>query len=652
MQGEISRIEQKHKYCSLIFTGSGHLCPLLLKNAVMKKTVLLLFILIAGFLYGQVGFNKTYYICNGEAYAISNIVNINDSLYFVSGNSIYDNNKSGFNFFNINSNGDTFNVNLFKDSTYFFYLGYKGNLIKKSFNELYQCVISISHEDSLHFYAPFLMKFNGYDTVFTKIIKKDTLDFTPNDFTYLDGYFYYTGAIKLSSSSTYYSVMLAKTDSLGNLLWVKHYGNDKAVGYQIISTYDGNLLIGAEHYYPNAIYGNQDQSDWEIIKVDTSGTVLWDKRFGNDELNDGAPGYMLKTKDGNYIISGALGMFHSSPNPYFSDSKSKGRLVKIDGDGNIIWDKLYGYEATEATGSSIIKETPDGSLIAIMYTVVAPDSIYYSPSNPVMVSLTEDGKIKWFRQYYFNKSAPTSVYDESTVESLDFTSDGGYIFAGYGLDTALTPMQRGWIVKTDSLGFDGGSTYNADTLFRLEHAGDTCTGDTITVHVHIYGVCAPYKVEYEGYCTHDSLYYSPEFELYVKDSLLLSAAMFAPDDSIVNILCRVRDGIGRELADTITVNVSCLYNEAKDVAGNSSYLKVYPNPANDFMVVEYALTNAGEGCGLEIYDMRGNLVKSIPLNKSLDVIQINVNDIPSGNYVLKFCRGKYPELSKNISITH
>ena len=62
-------------------------------------------------------------------------------------------------------------------------------------------------------------------------------------------------------------------------------------------------------------------------------------------------------------------------------------------------------------------------------------------------------------------------------------------------------------------------------------------------------------------------------------------------------------------------------------------LKVYPNPATDFIKIEIPLVDTGR-VNLELYNSSGVKV----LEKQLGyqpVLQINVSNIPSGNYYLK-----------------
>ena len=82
-------------------------------------------------------------------------------------------------------------------------------------------------------------------------------------------------------------------------------------------------------------------------------------------------------------------------------------------------------------------------------------------------------------------------------------------------------------------------------------------------------------------------------------------------------------------------------------------LMIYSNPANDKLTVEYAIMNGfASGCTVGLYDMQGNLVKSVPADKQLNVVEFDVSDVANGNYILSICKFGNKDYSKQISIVH
>ncbi len=71
-------------------------------------------------------------------------------------------------------------------------------------------------------------------------------------------------------------VYLLKTDSNGNLLWEKNFGgSDNDQGLSVIETSDGGLIVtGLTNSFG-------DISQVYLLKTDSNGDVLWEKNFGD-----------------------------------------------------------------------------------------------------------------------------------------------------------------------------------------------------------------------------------------------------------------------------------------------------------------------------------------------------------------------------------
>src|SRR6185436_8537499 len=123
------------------------------------------------------------------------------------------------------------------------------------------------------------------------------------------------GGDKSQNSWGYYDYWIIKTDSSGNKLWDKNYGgtdDDEFFG-NITPFANGDLMLAGISY--SNISGNKTENNlgieqsW-ILKIDSAGSVLWDKTIfteGHDE-----EGYAIQTSDGciavaNYTTGGIAG---------------------------------------------------------------------------------------------------------------------------------------------------------------------------------------------------------------------------------------------------------------------------------------------------------------------------------------------------------
>jgi hypothetical protein len=63
-----------------------------------------------------------------------------------------------------------------------------------------------------------------------------------------------------------------------------------------------------------------------------------------------------------------------------------------------------------------------------------------------------------------------------------------------------------------------------------------------------------------------------------------------------------------------------------------SLFSIYPNPANDYLSVEFI--NPDGNCTFSIYTIKGDLVKTVSTNQQLGFMSINISDLESGNYII------------------
>jgi hypothetical protein len=70
--------------------------------------------------------------------------------------------------------------------------------------------------------------------------------------------------------------------------------------------------------------------------------------------------------------------------------------------------------------------------------------------------------------------------------------------------------------------------------------------------------------------------------------------------------------------------------------GLEPLINIYPNPANDYVKVEYAMLENDDNVTVNIIDMQGKVLKTVKSDNQVDVLRINVSDLSSGNYNVQF----------------
>ncbi len=137
-------------------------------------------------------------------------------------------------------------------------------------------------------------------------------------------------------------IWILKLDPAGNLLWSKSVGgsaNDFASG--LIATSDGGALISGYSYSADGDaadhHGSITESDMFIIKIDADGNIEWTRSIGGSNSETGSG--LLEKEDG-YLITG--NSFSSDGDITENAGDADLLLVKLDFEGNLIWQQTYG----------------------------------------------------------------------------------------------------------------------------------------------------------------------------------------------------------------------------------------------------------------------------------------------------------------------
>ena len=119
-------------------------------------------------------------------------------------------------------------------------------------------------------------------------------------------------------------VLLIKTDLNGDTIWVKHIPlNGTEVVNHIFEDSNGDYLIAAHTDSYNI--GNYDMF---VIKMNSAGTVLWSKTYGN--ASDEILHHISEQPNGGYLLTGVTEDGQISKN---------GSIISINPNGNINWQK-------------------------------------------------------------------------------------------------------------------------------------------------------------------------------------------------------------------------------------------------------------------------------------------------------------------------
>jgi hypothetical protein len=140
-------------------------------------------------------------------------------------------------------------------------------------------------------------------------------------------------------------ITVTKTDASGNKEWDNIIGGDEQeryTGTAVLQTTDGDYIV----------YGRTDNMDALLIKIDSKGNKLWDKKYR--EIY-GAGNSIQQTTDDGYIVCGTA--------PSFEHRSEVVWLMKTDVDGNEEWIKTFGNEKATITVGHSVQQTMDGGYV-------------------------------------------------------------------------------------------------------------------------------------------------------------------------------------------------------------------------------------------------------------------------------------------------
>lgn len=296
---------------------------------------------------------------------------------------------------------------------------------------------------------------------------------------------------------------IIKLDSLGNIQWDNTLGGSWNDYFQsMIQTPDGGYLIGGisnsnisgdkTQNHMNFPFSNGNEDYW-VIKLDSQGNTLWDKTIGgfaHDELNS-----MCLANDGGYILAGTTSSGADGLKTEFLRGWDDFWLLKIDFEGNIVWQKSYGVTDSDQLRNIIRTKNNDGYIV----TGDSNSNASYEKTNNSkgsldfwVIKIDNFGSVTWDKTY----GGGLDEFSPSICEG----SNGEMLISGWSssnISGDKTENSRGlsdtWLVKINNSGtilwdktyggFDRDGTFgldyvNADNSFIVgNYSASSISGD-------------------------------------------------------------------------------------------------------------------------------------------------------------------------------
>ena len=258
-----------------------------------------------------------------------------------------------------------------------------------------------------------------------------------------DGGFVVGGYYSLMADGfSVYSGWLIKFDKNGRKVWDKVFkgSHSKEQDFYVTivrATRDGGFI--ARLYHSNNLYGNKSCD--EIVKFDKDGKKMWVKQLDSMITVNS----ISQTKDGGYILGGYISKKYSKVYHAY--------IMKLNNNGKKVWDKTFGVvmNGQNVTNECInaISQTKDSGYIvgASVYSPFADDGSTFETRDAWVVKLDKNGNKVWDKMFGYGDNFVEAIY------SVSGTQDGNYIIGGCTYDCLRNdyPYQpangQGWIIE-------------------------------------------------------------------------------------------------------------------------------------------------------------------------------------------------------------
>ena len=298
---------------------------------------------------------------------------------------------------------------------------------------------------------------------------------------------------------------VVKLSSTGTIEWQKCIGGSAfdifnsiqptsdggyiAVGYTDSNNGDvsGNHSASSIGYYPPD-HNFIDSTDAWVVKLSSTGTIEWQKCLGGTGTDEAKSVQLIA--QGGYIITGYTtsndgDVSNHRPNVHETtnypwdtyDISPDAWVVKLTSSGAIVWEKcldtgnIDNVIFNDEYGESIQPTVDGGFIMSGGARLRGPDNSMYYYATPWVVKIDSTGNQQWD---YFGIECTI----DGKFKSIELTSDGGYIMAGYACSDL-------YVVKLNSMGtqlwvkYFGGSSYEgANSIKPTIDGGYILAGET------------------------------------------------------------------------------------------------------------------------------------------------------------------------------
>jgi hypothetical protein len=252
------------------------------------------------------------------------------------------------------------------------------------------------------------------------------------------------------------NVRLDRLTALGAHPWILISGSNRPeYAYSVARSPDGSFLVAGAVYRDSSRF-----TDVLLMKVDSLGTLLWSRTFG-DSLWDEARA-VVQMANGDIGVVGFSSSYGQGNDCYFLRTNSAGQGI---------WSRTYGFAGSDRAYSAC--EASGGGLVAV------GERFPFSggSSDLYMLKVSGSGALAWDR--FYGRAGNDCGYSVVT------TPDSGFLIAGSTWNDSSGNFDA-YLVKTTA---DGTLGVSGQPVVRMR-SGPTITPNPFTTSVRIAGCAA------------------------------------------------------------------------------------------------------------------------------------------------------------------
>jgi len=442
-------------------------------------------------------------------------------------------------------------------------------------------------------------------------------------------------------------IWLCRIDSTGTIVWQKTFGNqarDNALKIKL--TADNTVLMIGAHYEPGGMIDcqviEQYGSDVWMLEMDLHGTIQNQWCYGGSADDLGRD--VIKIADGYVFVAstnsndGDVSGLHGSQGEYEATDIW---AVKIDLYGNIIWQRCLGGLASE--WPVYLTQTADSGFIIIGNAfsldgdVTGNHSMFDYYSDIWVVKLTGDGELQW--NHCFGGMSTERFWGiHSVLKKDDYNyvigANANYLSDDVECDLFPNDLQyNAWLLEIKDCDY-----YKPHVPVITSGPDTVCSTVTAT---SVYSLdTAKWASAYEWMLIPENA------GTITSDSLSTEITWNLTYEGTAELKARGTNDCGySEWSEAKCVRVhTCLGIEEEETGrpGDKETgrgLEVWPNPASGIVDCRWSMVDGRGDFLLEMYDMYGIEIRKFLIPVSNHEIQMNVENLRPGLYLVVLRNG-------------